>query len=137
MTNKKIRKWPYILVAGLVLIVLSACLTYGIMESKANINSEDFVGTYSIKAKMPDEYLSILPDTAKTTDQNYYLYNASKTSITNGRCSKTNDNYATLYAENGSILGTVVYLNESYYFMRNGQKAIKLTKIDDEPVTPN
>jgi len=117
-----------ILLFSSIVIYTTYVITYQKMYDKANIQSEDFIGTYRI-INSSFEYITI------KTDDTYLIYNAEKNSRKEGECEKTDNNYTTLYGENNIVIATIVYLNGKYYLIRNAEKIIILNKESDSPIT--
>jgi len=141
--NRKIKKFLKGFVIVLLLCVISYSVGYYQIYGKANIQVKEFTGTFSIGSSVVNpKYISISYETGhgEAHYYNYWAWDASKeTIIAQGWCDKSNNNYATLRKDDakGAVIGTIVYLyDSSYYLIWKGEKPIKLTKLDNVPSEP-
>ena len=107
---------------------------------KVNINASSFVGTYQIgnNANFDNmQYLSLLPKTSDSENQNgeAYEYDIDNNIIFTGTY-EMKHNYAVVYSgENKAEL--TVFIDESkYYLVNTSIEPVALTKISNEPFTP-
>lgn len=135
------RKKTLIILAAILLVGITSCLTYFITSQKiystVNLYSEGFNGTYLIPATGMEEYISIVNDSGTSLEGTYVNFNASYDWKVTGTYKKANKNYVTLYTKNKkSVFATIIYLNKSFYLLRDGKEILKIQKTSDEAITP-
>ena len=123
--------------ASAVVIALTAVFavlgTLTVITNISNGTDSDLGGVYDIGRGMK---LSLIAGEDGSFSPFFIYVDEDEGNIlTETGCSESaGENLRTLYDKDGVVIGSLVYTNGTYYYMRNGMDPVEAKKTDDVPV---
>ena len=118
-----------------LIVLLLAIVVILVIESpkpeKSGQAGQGFKGTYVLGQQVNDdaEYYVIM-DTQEGCVYEFYTHDTDTVEL---KYRKTNENCLALLDEKQNIIATLIETEGTFYLIKNGQEAAKLTKLSDVP----
>ena len=122
----------------LITVMMTAAATVAVTRGVMDGGAADMRGVYDMGG---GKTLSLLTGgDGGASRPPFYIYRAmayeGDLGTEKGSSAPAGDDCRTLFNDDGTVRGTVVYAGGTYYYIANGREAEEIKKVDDMPVVP-